>query len=208
MIKVDQVAIGAREVVVTAIGEERLLGLVVQGLPLLGEEFLRSVFPSLPLFPDEDWVLTLGEKLTKAVCSGAGVPATQFVYAAVFVEQGNVVVSHAGDVRVALFQADNLVQTRDHILLNRAGGDQVPDEDIETLTQAVPTMMTRWVGPECRASPELTRWAPKGEYRLVISTSEFHGHQPLKMRQEESVDVGEGSLVRIHLTPSPSCPKS
>lgn len=202
MIKVDQVAISAREIVVIAIGEERVLGLVVQGLPLLDEEFLKSAFPPLPLFPDEDWVLTLGEKLTRVGGRSAGAPVTQFVYAAVFAEQGNVVVSHAGDVRVGLLQADDLAQTRDHILLNRARGDQIPEDDIETLTQAVPTMMTRWVGPECRAAPEITRWAPRGEYRLVISTSEFHGHERLEMLQEAPIVAVGGCLIRIYLTPT------
>jgi hypothetical protein len=196
MITLDAAVVGAREKLILSIDGIRMMALLVQGLPHLRERFLLTAFSPLPPFPDEHWVSGLAAGVVDRVRKGAESEITQLVYAAVFAEKGKVLVSHAGDIRVSLSQADGVLCTRDHVLSNRAAGDHLPTQDVDEVARMLPTTLTRWIGPECTADPETTRWSPRGAYRLTIATADRHGHRGVEGMQQ-GLPGDEGSFVEI-----------
>src|SRR5262245_9179642 len=97
---------------------------------------------------------------------------TWIFYAAALLRPGAVEVCHAGDLRIQLVQRGAVVHaTIDHTLGNQGGPDGASES--HPMRNVVVRSLNRGDAPPDRAT-----WAFEGPARLLITSSEVHGHGP------------------------------
>jgi len=159
-----------------AIGKDSWALFVAQGLPTINPEFVAERVPRLPIEPSVQWLHDL-EQAIGSRDTGSRSQVTQFVFVGLVAAGPTISVLHAGDLRVALLSAGQVLGTRDHIVANRSTEERLRDEFASLTEAALPTMLTRWVGPECHEQPERTNWTVNGNYELIVSSSDIHQHR-------------------------------
>jgi hypothetical protein len=126
---------------------------------------------------DAEWPACVSRELFQVSADARTVgKLAEFAFAAACILDDLLIVCWCGDVRVYLFDGDELRVTRDHTVKFAPDAD-LPEGDSALLRESLPTMYTRYVSATARLGMEFESWPiQSASVDVVICSNGYHEH--------------------------------